>query len=530
MKNKIVLGVCIAVMLIPAVLAIFLYKSKAPDIIKQPDDVSLVTVTDSLSNTYTVNDKDEIKFLTELADGTQVTTIPDAVYGFKSFVLRFTRGESTASYRFYMSVEMPDQVYFKDEDDKNYKADSLKSRTFMEKPYAISLYDTAVPVLTVGDMSTVISPSEIAWNYSTVDGNFTPINVPVTGDVKNVDKISKRTLGISFSRQPDSAVITVFDGSEQLVSRLIEDFTGVNTSTAKYYKIQINAKWNKEDDQNSYGSATYVFNAYIMPDASFTVSSEKTTQGGFLMIKAENAKSSGITFSCEPDIGVIPEFYDSGENAIAYLPTDYSTAPGEYKISLSYDGSIFEQKLTVSEFKFNTKTYTTPESTVKAVFSEENKAIEETVVLTVCGQKSQTAIAVNGEKPAYPTKRTDHKTGYGNYMKLEKTGEEFRHDGIDYEIAKGSDVRASLSGTVIYAGVNPIHGGTIVIDHGNGIRTWYCRVDTSSVNAGQEVRQGDIIAKTNDSGFGDASRFHFGISVGSTFVSPLMLLDSGIPQ
>ena len=209
MKNKIVLGICIAVMLIPAVLAIFLYKSKAPDIIKQPDDVSLVTVTDSLSNTYTVNDKDEIKFLTELADGTQVTTIPDAVYGFKSFVLRFTRGESTASYRFYMSVEMPDQVYFKDEDDRNYKADSLKSRTFMEKPYAISLYDTAVPVLTVGDMSTVISPSEIAWNYSTVDGNFTPINVPVTGDVKNVDKISKRTLGISFSRQPDSAVITV---------------------------------------------------------------------------------------------------------------------------------------------------------------------------------------------------------------------------------------------------------------------------------------------------------------------------------
>ena len=175
MKNKVVLVICIAVMLVPAVLAIILYKPKPPEIVKDPESVSLVTITDSLTNTFTIDDKDEIKFLTDLANGTSAQSIPDAVYGFKTFVLKFTRGDTVASYRFYMSAEMPDQVYYKDGEDKCFKADSLKSRSFMEKPYAVSLYDTAVPVLTVGDSSTVISPSQISWNYSTVDGNYIPI-------------------------------------------------------------------------------------------------------------------------------------------------------------------------------------------------------------------------------------------------------------------------------------------------------------------------------------------------------------------
>ena len=113
MKNKVTLIVCVVIMLVPAVLAIFLYKPRQPEIINTPDDVSLVVITDSLANTYTVEDKEEIRFLADLANGSSVQSVPDAVYGFKSFILRFTRGDSTASDKFYMSAHMPEQVYFK---------------------------------------------------------------------------------------------------------------------------------------------------------------------------------------------------------------------------------------------------------------------------------------------------------------------------------------------------------------------------------------------------------------------------------
>ena len=159
------------------------------------------------------------------------------------------------------------------------------------------------------------------------------------------------------------------------------------------------------------------------------------------------------------------------------------------------------------------------------------KAAEETAQQRVFGSQSQSGLACAGEKPLTPTKRTDHKTGYGNYMKLEKTGEEFRHDGADYDVERGTEVRAILSGTVVFAESTPIHGGTVVIDHGNGARSWYCRVTTDGVTVGQTVSRGDVIAKSDNSGFGDKDRMHIGFSIGSTFVSPLILInETGLPQ
>jgi len=530
MKNKFLLVVCIIVMLVPAILAIVLYKKPQPEIVKDPEGVSLVTITDSLSNTFTIDDKDEIKFLTELADGTPVSSIPDAVYNFKTFVLKYTRGDTTASYRFYMSSEMPEQAYFKDGDDKCYKADSLKSRSFMEKSYAVSLYDTAVPVMTVGNRSTLIQPMEISWNYSTVDGKYTPISVPSSSEIKNIDDISKTTLGISFSRQPSNAVITVYDGDEQMFSKLLEDFTGITTKEVKYYKVQIHAKWNEEEGQNSYGEATYQFNARIIPDAEFSFSATDVQQGGVIALTVKNASAAGLTFECTPNINATPVFYDTETGAFAYLPTSYLTTPGEYKLKMTYDGTEYEQLITVREFKFNSKTYTNPESVIRSVFSAENEAAEETVRSAVFSQQSNSGLLCEGESPKVPTKRTDHKTGYGNYITFKETGGEARHDGVDYDVSKGTDVKAILSGVVIYVGETAIHGGTVVVDHGNGVRSWYCRVDTSLASVGQAVKQGDVIAKSNDSGFGDASRVHLGVSVGETFVSPLWILDNGLPK
>ena len=181
------------------------------------------------------------------------------------------------------------------------------------------------------------------------------------------------------------------------------------------------------------------------------------------------------------------------------------------------------------EVKYNSKTYTESESVISSVFSDSNVAQEEDIKESVFTSSSSSEMLCTGETPKVPTKRNEHKTGYGNYVTLQATDAKTRHDGIDYDVSKGSDVKAILSGTVVYVGVMPIHGGTIVIDHGNGARSWYCRVDTGSVTVGQSVVQGEVIAKSDDSGFGDSSRMHLGFSVGRTFVSPLWVLDKGLP-
>ena len=536
MKNKIIIAVCVLIMIVPTILAIACYKAPQKEIVKDPEGVSRVIITDSNANTFTVEDKDGIKLLTDLANGTPVSpsSVPTEVLtDFKTFAMSYVRGDTVAVYYFYMSAQRPDQVYFKDENDNYYSVnDNLTIRGFMETQYAVSLYDTTVPVLTVGDNGTVISPAEIKWNYSTVEGNYTPVSVPTVTEVANVDKISKKTLGINFSRKPDNAVISVFDGGETVFSKLLEDFVGIPTKEAKYYKIQIHAKWNEAEGQKSYGEAMYQFNAYIMPDAEFSFSATDMQQGSFIAITVKNASAQGLVVECTPELKALPEFYDDGANAVAFLATSYETEPGEYQLKLTYDGVVYDQTITVREpeKEYSKKEYKNPASEINSVFSAENLAAEEDIREKVFTSQSASGLLCAGERTLMPTSKDDHKTGYGIYVSFKETDGEARHDGIDFDVKKGSDVKAVLSGTVVYAGVMPIHGGTIVIDHGNGVRSWYSRVDTSGVSEGQTVARGDVIAKSDDSGFGDSSRVHFGFSVGRTFVNSRWILEKELPH
>ena len=76
MNKKIIIAICVAIMLVPAILAIILYRpaeSTSPataEIVKNPEKVTGVTITDANSNIYTETDEEEIKFLTELINGT----------------------------------------------------------------------------------------------------------------------------------------------------------------------------------------------------------------------------------------------------------------------------------------------------------------------------------------------------------------------------------------------------------------------------------------------------------------------------
>ncbi|MBO4422437.1 MAG: M23 family metallopeptidase [Clostridia bacterium] len=537
MKKKLTLAICIVVMLVPAVLAVFLYKPKQPDIVKDPESVTAVTVTDSFSNSVEA-DKEDIGLFTDLIKGTSVQSIPQQVYEFRKFIISFTRGDTVTSYSFYMSAEKPDQVYFRDSEDKCYKADSRRASTFMATKYALSLYDTALPVLTAGNAGTVIPPAECKWKYRAVNGDFIPVeNINTSTEVKVIDDIPK-TLGLRFSNEPTTTTLVIScEGKPDKTTLYNSEFTGIFTDEAKYYDIKVTARWDQDETKNSCGEATYTFRAYIRPSMTVSASATVITKGEIIKITANNASSSGIKFETVPDVGSTPVFYDNGDSSVAYFATSYETEPGEYKVVITYDDVRDESiKITVKEPAkgYSPKSYAKKdysEAKVTETFSSANIAALDTIKQSVFSGVSSSTLLCAGEKPTLPTKASDHKTGYGVVATFEATGDVRRHEGIDYDQKKGSDVKAILSGTVVYVGSNPIHGGMIVIDHGCGVRSWYCRVNNGGVSVGQSVSRGDIIAKSDDSGFGDSSRVHLGLSVGNVFVSPTLFFDNnGLPN
>jgi murein DD-endopeptidase MepM/ murein hydrolase activator NlpD/alpha-beta hydrolase superfamily lysophospholipase len=91
--------------------------------------------------------------------------------------------------------------------------------------------------------------------------------------------------------------------------------------------------------------------------------------------------------------------------------------------------------------------------------------------------------------------------------------------GLEYDTEPGDLVWASADGVVTFAGQvgGMLH---VTIQHVDGLRTGYSFLADVSVARGQEVRQGDPVGRAGDT-------FHFGARVGSAYVDPAALFDTG---
>lgn len=75
------------------------------------------------------------------------------------------------------------------------------------------------------------------------------------------------------------------------------------------------------------------------------------------------------------------------------------------------------------------------------------------------------------------------------------TGERQWNPGMAFATAPGAPVRASLAGTVIFAGEREDTGSTIVLEHKDGYRSFYGNVAADGVKVGDAVKAGTNFAK-----------------------------------
>lgn len=94
------------------------------------------------------------------------------------------------------------------------------------------------------------------------------------------------------------------------------------------------------------------------------------------------------------------------------------------------------------------------------------------------------------------------------------------HTGIDLASAQGTKCVAAASGTVIYAGWYGGYGNAVVIDHGGGITTLYAHNSALLVSKGQQVTQGQQIAKIGSTGNSTGPHCHFEVRVNGSHTNP----------
>lgn len=111
---------------------------------------------------------------------------------------------------------------------------------------------------------------------------------------------------------------------------------------------------------------------------------------------------------------------------------------------------------------------------------------------------------------AFGTVRSYNGNGYRDY-----------HKGTDIGgNPPGVPVMASAPGTVVCAEEMYSRGGTVVIDHGAGIKTLYYHMSALCVRAGDEVEAGVTIGAVGSTGFSTGPHLHWELRVDGIPVSP----------
>ncbi|MEJ2201292.1 MAG: M23 family metallopeptidase, partial [Desulfuromonadaceae bacterium] len=84
-------------------------------------------------------------------------------------------------------------------------------------------------------------------------------------------------------------------------------------------------------------------------------------------------------------------------------------------------------------------------------------------------------------------------------------------------------VHSSAAGLVAYVGELYYTGITIIIDHGNGLYSLYCHLDSAQCAAGRRVSSGEPIGRVGSSGRSTGAHLHWGIKLRGERIDPLAL-------
>ena len=117
-------------------------------------------------------------------------------------------------------------------------------------------------------------------------------------------------------------------------------------------------------------------------------------------------------------------------------------------------------------------------------------------------------------------------SSYYGYRINPVTGEEQFHRGVDIAVPTGTQVLASMDGTVTTATYDASYGNYVVIEK-DGYITKYAHMDTLSVSTGQVVTHGTVIGTTGNTGSSTGSHLHIECLYNGEYYNPLFYFEAG---
>lgn len=101
-----------------------------------------------------------------------------------------------------------------------------------------------------------------------------------------------------------------------------------------------------------------------------------------------------------------------------------------------------------------------------------------------------------------------------------------RHNGIDINAKQGEKILCPNGGKVVMVDELFFGGKTVVVDHGQGLYSFYMHMDRVMARRNQDIRRGDVIGTAGATGRATGPHLHWGVCLNGARVDPLLLMEA----
>ena len=536
MKNKSVKYALVILLFIPIVLAVYF------GITINPEQVSAgalqqVTVTDLAGEIFTFDQKQDLDFYFDITQHAVALEKPLRDLSVETpFQVTFFETKNQFTYEFYLTLN-PNECLFRTASGEYFTISAQDAQPLLVREECLSLYpDNLTPVMTLSanERSYPLQPSSYDWHYRKLDGSFGANALADGGESGGTLVIpAGGTLQASFDRAPDALTVVANRGDLVVYEGNLDSMTAALIyANDTDLSLVITAEWYQLDDSPYYGKAEYTVNALYDVPASFTMVDKTLSPGEFTILHMENFNpDETITLTSELILPPEIKSYQYNGKWFALLPISYENKAGDYSIGVSTNYNSAETlTLRVKEKTFSIETITVTDDALKTKNTEESWEEYDKFITPVVAESVQEKLwdgkfidPVTGT-----TTRGTILTAFGTTRFVSTITTAYRHTGIDLSAAKGTEVKATNNGKVVYAGELTLTGNTVVIDHGFGVFSYYYHMDTLNCAAGDMVDKGAKIGTAGTTGFASVSHVHYAVSIDGIYVNPVSNYTYGI--
>ena len=100
------------------------------------------------------------------------------------------------------------------------------------------------------------------------------------------------------------------------------------------------------------------------------------------------------------------------------------------------------------------------------------------------------------------------------------TGQTSFHSGVDLRAPEGTEIQTASGGKVVFSGTSGGYGTNVVVEHANGLSTRYAHLSDALVALGDEVKDGQVIGRSGQTGRATAAHLHYEVLENGVPVDP----------